>query len=182
MRLLALLIRQTYWIPTQMSVPAYQYRMTKTGSTNISHQQKNDRPTKFQRSESDDWLAAACQIRRLACCSMFCFFSPSQQVEFQHCRWRDRRVEDASITVTQEPSDWVERAPLQWFHGLPSWGGKFLLYLPLLLPQSACFLRLVTLRPKNGPDYPVIILRSMYQHEVWPKVREWTTIKKARLA
>jgi len=51
-------------------------------------------------------------------------------------------------------------APLQWFHGLPSWGGKFSLYLPLLLPQSACFPRLVILWPKNRPHYPVIILRN----------------------
>ena len=45
-------------------------------------------------------------------------------------------------------------APRHWFHGLPYWGGKFLpmLYLPLRLPQSACFLRLVILWPKNGPD------------------------------
>jgi len=44
--------------------------MTKTGSTDISRQ-KNDRPTKFQWSESDDWLAAAWRIGRLASCSIF---------------------------------------------------------------------------------------------------------------
>jgi len=51
-------------------------------------------------------------------------------------------------------------APLQWFHVLSSWVGKFSMYLPLLLPQSACFLRVVILWPKNGPDYPAIILRN----------------------
>jgi len=52
------------------------------------------------------------------------------------------------------------RRVLQWFRGLPSWVGKFSLYLPLLLLQSACFLRLVISWPKNGPDYPAIILRN----------------------
>ena len=44
-------------------------------------------------------------------------------------------------------------APLQWFHGLPSWVGKFSLCLPLLLSQSACFVRLVILWPKKLPEY-----------------------------
>jgi len=39
-------------------------------------------------------------------------------------------------------------------------GRKVLAVLTLLLSQSACFLQLVILRPKNGPDYPAIILRN----------------------
>jgi len=54
--------------------------------------------------------------------------------------------------------------PFKWFHGLPSWQEKFLLYLPLLLPQSACFLRLVILWPKNGPHEPAIILRNSFTY------------------
>jgi len=46
-------------------------------------------------------------VGRLACGSIFGFFSRCQQFEFRHCRQRDRLVEDApaGITVTQEPSD-----------------------------------------------------------------------------
>ena len=44
MRLLVSLVIRTYRIPNQISVRAYQYRMTKIGSTNISRQKKSTDP------------------------------------------------------------------------------------------------------------------------------------------
>jgi len=102
--------------------------------------QKNRRPTKFERAVSEApwlWRVPTLPTKR----------SPRGGCAYNHfCHTRTL---------------WLSfGAPLQWFHGLPSWGGKFSLYLPLLLPQSACFLRLVILWPQNGPDWPVIILRN----------------------
>jgi len=75
----------------------------------------------------------------------------------------------ANNAVTQEPSDWVEAHLFSGSMDCPLWGGKFSMCLPLLLPQGACFPWLVILWPKNGPDYPVIILRNSctYTRFVW---------------
>jgi len=75
-------------------------------------------------------------------------------------------------------------APRQWFHGLPSWGGKFLpvLYLPLLVPQKRMFSAAGNVKTKKRARLTCNHLEElMYLHKVWLKMREWTAINKAHL-
>jgi len=56
----------------------------------------------------------------------------------------NREISTGRIYYTMLPPARTKPS-LQWFHGFLSWAGKFALYLPLLLSQSECFLRLATL-------------------------------------
>jgi len=124
------------------------------------------------------------RIGWLACCSIFGIFPPSQQIEFRHCRWGDRLMEDAltSIAATQEPSDWVERASsvVPWIVLL----GRKVLAVPATsaAPErmfSSAGNIMTEKRARLSCDH---LEELMYLYEVWPKVREWTAIKKPRLA
>jgi len=125
--------------------------MTKAGSTNISRQKKKTDP----------------HSSRGAAARAFFYII-------------ERSFSTGRIYHTMHPPART-KPRLQWFHGLLSWGGKFALYLPLLLSQSACFAAgnfMTKKRARLTCDHPEELI---YLHEVWPKVREWTAIKKARL-
>jgi len=85
--------------------------------------------------ESGDWLTAASSAS-----SRSINKSSSNIADEEIALWRMRLQE-----LPSHKNPLHELRPLQWFHGLPSWVEKFSLYLPLLLPQSARFLRLVIL-------------------------------------
>jgi len=85
--------------------------------------------------ESGDWLTAASSAS-----SRSINKSSSNIADEEIALWRMRLQE-----LPSHKNPLHELRPLQCFHGLPSWVEKFSLYLPLLLPQSARFLRLVIL-------------------------------------
>ena len=152
--------------------------MTKAGITNISGHKKNDRPTKFQRSSSAGFLLYHDNPDPLA------FSRPLNK--------------SSSDIANEEIALWRMRLQAMLSHKNPL---TELRRASSVVPCIALLRRKVLAVPATFAD-PEHMFSSasnimtkkrvrlscdhleelMYLHEVWPKVREWTAIKKTRLA
>jgi len=161
--------------------------MTKADSTNISRQQKTDRPTKFQRSGSAGFLlyskgAAARaffyinQILRLllALSTSGVPTLPTKNSPYGGCAYKQCRHTRTPLTELRRASSVVP-----WITLL----GRKVLAVPATsaVPEhmfSWAGNIMTKKRVRLSCDH---LEELMYLHKVWPKVREWTDIKKVRL-